>query len=51
MLEQKLAERKAQREALEGAGDTPKANAGRAGGLLTDLYNRICENISGDPAG
>jgi chromosome segregation ATPase len=51
VLEQKLAERKAQREAQQGV-DTPEGQTlDEMEVWLTDLYNRICENISVDPAG
>jgi len=52
VLEQKLAERKAQREAnaASGAMSEDQKVLDEMEAWLTDLYNRICENISVDPA-
>ena len=53
VLEQKLAERKAQREADAASGVVSEDQKAldEMEAWLTDLYNRICENISVDPAG
>jgi hypothetical protein len=53
VLEQKLAERKAQREAQASSGveSDDQKTLDEMEAWLTDLYNRICQNISVDPAG